>query len=89
MTSSTDRTEEATADRLRSLDADELATVDAWWRACNYLTVGQIYRMHFDERSWLWHDRTKETDYPRTCQGNPVEGGPCPPLTLHPPRGWP
>ncbi len=25
------------------LDADELALVDSWWRAANYLTVGQIY----------------------------------------------
>ena len=21
----------------------QLAAIDAWWRACNYLTVGQIY----------------------------------------------
>lgn len=53
------------------------------------VTVGEIYRMHFDERSWLWHGRPPGTDYPRECQSNPVEGGPCPPLTLHPPRGWP
>ncbi|HLT60606.1 MAG TPA: phosphoketolase family protein, partial [Microlunatus sp.] len=25
------------------LPEDELRTIDAWWRACNYLTVGQIY----------------------------------------------
>jgi xylulose-5-phosphate/fructose-6-phosphate phosphoketolase len=25
------------------LDADELARIDAWWRAANYLSVGQIY----------------------------------------------
>ena len=25
------------------LDADELAQIDAWWRAANYLAVGQIY----------------------------------------------
>jgi xylulose-5-phosphate/fructose-6-phosphate phosphoketolase len=25
------------------LDPDELAAIDAWWRAANYLTVGQIY----------------------------------------------
>ena len=24
-------------------DASELAQVDAWWQACNYLTIGQIY----------------------------------------------
>ncbi|WP_432546024.1 phosphoketolase family protein [Kineococcus sp. SYSU DK004] len=29
--------------RLASPDADELAVLDAWWRAANYLTVGQIY----------------------------------------------
>jgi xylulose-5-phosphate/fructose-6-phosphate phosphoketolase len=31
------------ADRLARPDAGEVASVDAWWRACNYLTVGQIY----------------------------------------------
>ncbi len=25
------------------LSARELAAVDAWWRAANYLSVGQIY----------------------------------------------
>jgi len=28
------------------LDDAELASLDAWWRACNYLTVGQIYLQH-------------------------------------------
>ena len=28
---------------LPPLGDAELASVDAWWRACNYLTVGQIY----------------------------------------------
>ena len=27
------------------LDADELRVLDAWWRAANYLAVGQIYLM--------------------------------------------
>ncbi|MFF3226181.1 phosphoketolase [Nocardia suismassiliense] len=27
------------------LDRDELASIDAWWRAANYLAVGQIYLM--------------------------------------------
>ena len=27
------------------LDDDELARIDAWWRAANYLSVGQIYLM--------------------------------------------
>jgi xylulose-5-phosphate/fructose-6-phosphate phosphoketolase len=32
------------ADRdLGVLTDEELASLDAWWRACNYLTVGQIY----------------------------------------------
>ena len=25
------------------LDAEELRLIDAWWRACNYLSVGMIY----------------------------------------------
>lgn len=53
------------------------------------ITVGEIYRMHFDELSWLWHNQSPANGYPRACQGNPVQGGACPPLTLHPPRGWP
>ncbi|WBO20682.1 phosphoketolase family protein [Sphingomonas abietis] len=31
------------APRPASLDQDELARMDAWWRAANYLNVGQIY----------------------------------------------
>ncbi|WP_432520806.1 phosphoketolase family protein [Kineococcus sp. SYSU DK006] len=31
------------ADRLGTLDEAELAALDAWWRAANYLTIGQIY----------------------------------------------
>jgi len=53
------------------------------------ITVGEIYRMHFDKQSWVWHDVTGTADYPRECQANPVGRGPCPPLTLHPLRGWP
>ncbi|MDQ1726054.1 MAG: xylulose-5-phosphate/fructose-6-phosphate phosphoketolase, partial [Frankiaceae bacterium] len=30
-------------DRLATIDGSELASVDAWWRANNYLTIGQIY----------------------------------------------
>ncbi len=29
--------------RLREPDEREVAAVDAWWRANNYLTIGQIY----------------------------------------------
>ncbi|MGJ6979137.1 phosphoketolase family protein [Aestuariimicrobium soli] len=32
-----------TVTELATLDDADLATVDAWWRANNYLTVGQIY----------------------------------------------
>ena len=24
----------------------EVQAIDAWWRACNYLTIGQIYRIN-------------------------------------------
>jgi len=34
-----------TPDRSRPLTADRLAAIDAWWRAANYLSVGQIYLM--------------------------------------------
>ncbi|MGL5811329.1 MAG: phosphoketolase family protein, partial [Nocardioides sp.] len=33
----------AAAVESRVLDAEELARIDAWWRAANYLSVGQIY----------------------------------------------
>lgn len=52
------------------------------------ITVGQIYRMHYDELSWLWYGQAHGPVYPLTCQSSPVEGNPCPPLTLHV-RGWP
>jgi xylulose-5-phosphate/fructose-6-phosphate phosphoketolase len=32
-------------ERLARPTADEIAAMDAWWRANNYLTVGQIYLM--------------------------------------------
>ena len=35
--------DEATTQRLSVLDDADLASLDAWWRANNYLTVGQIY----------------------------------------------
>lgn len=53
------------------------------------LTLGQIYRMHFDKLSWLGLHIGLLEMYPRECQTNPMARGPCPPLTLHPPRGWP
>ena len=33
----------ATIDTARPLTADELARLDAYWQAANYLSVGQIY----------------------------------------------
>jgi xylulose-5-phosphate/fructose-6-phosphate phosphoketolase len=36
-------TVELTRDDLAVLSDGQLAATDAWWRACNYLTVGQIY----------------------------------------------
>ncbi len=36
-------TMELTRDALALLSDRQLASIDAWWRACNYLTVGQIY----------------------------------------------
>jgi hypothetical protein len=53
------------------------------------VTLGQIYRMHYDKLSWLWSLQPPAEGYPRECQSSPAEGGPCPPLTLHPRRGWP
>ena len=31
------------ASQQTSLSPDELRLIDAWWRACNYLSVGMIY----------------------------------------------
>jgi hypothetical protein len=58
----------------------------------NQVTLGQIYRMHYDKLSWRWSQpgaSPAASGYPRECQNSPVEGGLCPPLTLHPARGWP
>ncbi|MDX6368301.1 MAG: xylulose-5-phosphate/fructose-6-phosphate phosphoketolase, partial [Nocardioidaceae bacterium] len=40
---SVDESVEALVARLREPDEREVAAVDAWWRANNYLTIGQIY----------------------------------------------
>ncbi|MEO5663633.1 MAG: phosphoketolase family protein [Nocardioides sp.] len=37
--------QEATIARIAVLEEAELESLDAWWRAANYLTVGQIYLM--------------------------------------------
>ena len=39
------------------LDGDELAQVDAWWRAANYLSIGQIYLL---ENALLREPLTKD-----------------------------
>lgn len=33
----------AGASQTAALNADELRLINAWWRACNYLSVGMIY----------------------------------------------
>jgi hypothetical protein len=53
------------------------------------ISLGQIYRMHFDKLSWVWLGQAPGSDYPRECQNSPVQGGPCPPLTIRPSKGWP
>jgi xylulose-5-phosphate/fructose-6-phosphate phosphoketolase len=32
-----------TRDELAALSSRQVTAIDAWWRACNYLTIGQIY----------------------------------------------
>ena len=57
----------------------------------HHLTLGQIYRMHYDKLAWKWRRpgaAAAPNSYPRECQNSPVAGGLCPPLTLHPTRGW-
>ena len=34
-----------TAEGLTPLTSEELRTMDAYWRACNYLALGMIYLM--------------------------------------------
>jgi len=41
----TETLSESTTRREREVSKDDLALVDAWWRAANYLAVGQIYLM--------------------------------------------
>jgi hypothetical protein len=71
------------------LAADNL--MDSGPEEVTHLTLGQIYRLHYDKLAWHWR-RPDAPDpangYPRECQNSPVAGGPCPPLTLHPTRGW-
>jgi xylulose-5-phosphate/fructose-6-phosphate phosphoketolase len=44
-------------DRLAHPTDADVAAVDAWWRANNYLTVGQIYLMANPEvRAWWLGD---------------------------------
>ncbi len=38
-----DATRDKTTEDRSALDAGELRLIDAWWRAANYLSVGQIY----------------------------------------------
>ncbi len=43
MTTTPRRDIEVTMDGVHPLSADELRRMDGWWRAANYLSVGQIY----------------------------------------------
>jgi hypothetical protein len=67
----------------------EVNLMDSGSSHAEQLTLGQIYRMHFDKLSWLGLGLGFMQRYPRQCQSGPVARGACPPLTLHPPRGWP
>jgi phosphoketolase len=41
---------EATITEQQPLSRTELQTIDAYWRAANYLSVGQIYLLMTDKR---------------------------------------
>ena len=43
MTPNAPATPKANLAQTRPLDQQELQRIDAWWRACNYLSVGMIY----------------------------------------------
>ena len=45
-------------------------------------TLGQVYRMHFDPRSWLWQQNSGPPEPFRCCQGSPYTHDPCPALWL-------
>jgi phosphoketolase len=79
MTTTTDI--DSTIARLATLDDADLASLDAWWRANNYLTVGQIYLMD--------NPLLREPLMPRTSsRGCSVTGAPargCPSSTPTPP----
>jgi len=84
---------------MRTGDSDELDMGRAFGdnNLMNYhkldptsLTIGQIYRMHFDVRSWLHKGKAAVAGgYPRQCQDSPVAEGDCPPLALSAPEAWP
>jgi xylulose-5-phosphate/fructose-6-phosphate phosphoketolase len=38
-----DKHSSSDASQQTPLSADELRLIDAWWRACNYMSVGIIY----------------------------------------------
>lgn len=48
------------------LDAQACQRIDAYWRAVNYLSVGQIYIEQYGEdqpgiRHWQWSSPSQET----------------------------
>src|SRR5262245_57186686 len=50
------------ASATNPLSQDELKKIDAWWRAANYLSVGQIYLY---DNPWLGKKLTREPVKPR------------------------
>ncbi len=43
-----------------------------------HITLGEVYRMHFDQRSWLWRGRARAAATRVECQVSPVAGGTLP-----------
>ena len=64
------------------LDADELRLIDAYWRAANYLSVGQIYL-----RDNLLLREPLELDHVKPAAARPLghHAGPQPALCPHEP----
>jgi len=52
------------------------------------LTLGQVFRIHFDADGWLGGRATDVQGGLPTCQDDAYTRAPCPPLTLTAPGGW-
>ena len=67
---------------LAAPTADEIADLDAWWRANNYLTVGQIYLL----ANPLLRERLTSDDIkPRACSATGARARACRWSTRTPP----